>query len=147
MSLMSSSLLLQQCPACLVRLTWMVSWWVIGARTTAVLLDVSSRTCSILLVAFLCNYRQAFSPYVLLASMKCIHIAVSTRPPLGKNCVLFHRSSLTSIWPRANRSLSMPLLVTCWRLSRLMRHCFLGRWTCLLVSESNHSEWRCRLLD
>ena len=22
----------------------------------------------------------------------------------------------------------MPLLVACWRLSRLMRHCFLGRW-------------------
>ena len=38
-SLMSSSLLLQQCPACLVRLTWIVfviggrwpySWWLVG---------------------------------------------------------------------------------------------------------------------
>ena len=28
----------------------------------------------------------------------------------------------------------MPLLVTCWCLSRLIRHCFLGWWTCLLVS-------------
>ena len=27
----------------------------------------------------------------------------------------------------------MPLLVTCWCLSRLMRYCFLGRWTCPLV--------------
>ena len=26
-SLMSSSLFLKQCPACLVRLTWIVSWW------------------------------------------------------------------------------------------------------------------------
>ena len=41
----------------------------------------------------------------------------------------------------------MPLLITCWRLSRLMRHCFLGRWTCLLVSEIYRLVWRCRLFD
>ena len=39
----------------------------------------------------------------------------------------------------------MPLPVACWCLSRLMRHCFLGRWTCPPVSESYHLVWRCRL--
>ena len=48
-SLMSSSLLLQQCSACLGRLTW------IGGRIVGALLGVASRTCSILLAAFLCN--------------------------------------------------------------------------------------------
>ena len=49
-SLMSSSLLLQQFPVYLVHLV------LIGG--------VVSRTCSILLAAFLCNCRQAFSPSV-----------------------------------------------------------------------------------
>ena len=66
-SLMSSSLLLQQCPAYLVR--------IVGA-----LLGVATRTYSILLATFLCNCRLACSPAVLLASKWCIHTAVSTRP-------------------------------------------------------------------
>ena len=44
-------------------------------------------------------------------------------------------------------SLSIPLLVMCWCLSRLMRHSFLSRWTCLLVSESYRLVWRCYLFD
>ena len=59
---MSSSLHLQQC---LVRLTWIVfvmgDWW----PYSWCLLGIASRTCSILLAAFLCNCRQAFSPAVL----------------------------------------------------------------------------------
>ena len=68
-SLMSSSLLLQQYPACLVRLTWIV--FVIGGRWpySCVLWDVVARTCSRLLAAFLCNCRLASSPAVLLESM------------------------------------------------------------------------------
>ena len=67
-SLISSSLLLQQCPACLFRLTlivfvmggrWQYSWGLWG---------VASRTCSKLLAAFLCSCRQAFSPSVKLTS-------------------------------------------------------------------------------
>ena len=59
-SLTSSSMLFQQCPACLVRLTcivfvmrgrWPYSWYFVG---------VAPRTCSILLAAFLCNCRLAF---------------------------------------------------------------------------------------
>ena len=54
-SLMSSSLLLQQCPACLVRLTWIV--FVMGGRWPYnwCFWGVAVRTCSILLAAFLCN--------------------------------------------------------------------------------------------
>ena len=33
----------------------------------------------------------------------------------------------------------------CWCLSQWMRHCFLGRWTCLLVLERYCLMWRCRL--
>ena len=51
---MSSSLLLQKCPGCLVRLTWIV--FVMGGRSAAVLLGVASRTGSILLAAFLYNF-------------------------------------------------------------------------------------------
>ena len=67
-SLMSSSLLLQQCPACLVRLILIVfmmgGWW--------------PNSCSFVgccfqdlfnIAAFLCSCRQDFSPYVQLASI------------------------------------------------------------------------------
>ena len=36
-SLMSSALLLQQCPTCQVRLIWMFSWWVVGGHSAAIL--------------------------------------------------------------------------------------------------------------
>ena len=55
-------LLLQQCPACLVRLILIV--FEVGGRTAAALWSVASRTCSILLAVFLCSFRQAFSPSV-----------------------------------------------------------------------------------
>ena len=54
-SLMSSSLLLQQCPACLVRLTWIV--FLIGGRWpySWCLVGCCCQTCSGLHAAFLCN--------------------------------------------------------------------------------------------
>ena len=63
-SLMRSSLLLQQCPACLVRLTWIVLWWEEGGRIVGALWSVAARTCSILLSTFSCNCRLASSPTV-----------------------------------------------------------------------------------
>ena len=36
----------------------------VGGHTASALWDANSRTCSILLAAFLCSCRQAFSPYV-----------------------------------------------------------------------------------
>ena len=68
-SLMSSSLLLQQCPACLVRLTWIV--FVIGGRWpySWCLVGCCCLDFSGLHAAFLCNCHLASSPVVLLASM------------------------------------------------------------------------------
>ena len=63
-SLMSSSLLLQQCPACLVRLACIV--FVMGGRWpySWCLWGVAARTSSILLATFLCNYRLVSSSAV-----------------------------------------------------------------------------------
>ena len=63
-TLMSSSLLLQQCLACLFRLTLIV--FMTGGRWpySCCLWGAASRTCSILLAEFLCRCRQAFSPSV-----------------------------------------------------------------------------------
>ena len=74
-SLLSSSLLLRQCPACLVHLTWIVfamenrwpySWYFVGC-------------CCQDLFNIARNCRLASYPAVLLASKWCIHKAVSTR--------------------------------------------------------------------
>ena len=78
-SLMSSSLHLQQCPACLVRLTLNVFVMRGRCRTVGALWGVAARTCLILLAIFLCSCRLVFSPAVLLASKWCIHTAVSKK--------------------------------------------------------------------
>ena len=51
-SLMSLSLLLQQSPACLVRLTWIVFETRAGGRIVGALWSIAARTCSILLTIF-----------------------------------------------------------------------------------------------
>ena len=79
-SLMSSSLLLQQCPACLVRLTWIIFVREAGGRIIGALWGVAARTCLILLVTSLCSCCLASFRAVLLVSRWCIHTAVSTRP-------------------------------------------------------------------
>ena len=63
-SLMSSSLLLQQCPACLVRVSWIAFGMEAGGRIFSALWGVATRTCSIVLATFLCNCRPASSPAV-----------------------------------------------------------------------------------
>ena len=97
-SLMSPSLLLQQCPASLTHLTWIVLWWEAGGRIVGALWGVAAMTNSILRAKFFCNWRLASSPAVLLASKWYIHTAVSTRPLPGRNRVSFYRSGLISIW-------------------------------------------------
>ncbi len=61
---MSSFLLLQQGPACLFRLTLIVFVLGVGGRRAAAFWSAVSGTCSVLLAAFLCSYRQSFSPVV-----------------------------------------------------------------------------------
>ena len=96
--LMSSSLLLQQCPVCLVHLAWIVfvmggrwpySWCFVGCCRQ----DLFNIACK-----FLCNCRLPYSQAVLLASKWCIHTAVLTWPLPGRNCVSFYQSGLISIW-------------------------------------------------
>ena len=73
-SLMSSFLLLQQWPAWLVRLIWMVlelgdSW-----PYSCCFAGCCSRICSLYLVVFLSNTHQGFSQSAKSTSMQCIHI-------------------------------------------------------------------------
>ena len=74
--------------------------WEGGGSIAAALWNVASRICSLQLTAFLCNCCQAFSLYALSGSLWCIHKVVDCC--LEKNCVLFYRTGLTSIWPIAN---------------------------------------------
>ena len=95
---MSSSLLLQQCPVCLVRLIGIV--FVMGGRwpySWCFVVCCCQDLFNIVRNIFLCNCRLASSPAVLLASKWCIYTAVSTRPLPGRNCVSIYRSGLISI--------------------------------------------------
>ena len=70
---MNFSLLLQQCPACLVHLIWMVcemrsKWTYISCFQY-----ITSRVCSRQHAAFLCSSCLAFSLSVLLTSTWCNH--------------------------------------------------------------------------
>ena len=70
-SLVISSLLLQLCLACLVRLTRIV-FVIAGAHRAAALWGVASWTCSIFLAVFLCNCRQDFFS-IRLVSEHVVH--------------------------------------------------------------------------
>ena len=83
MSLMSSSQLLHQCPACLVRLTWIDFVMVVGGRTAAALLDAASRTCSVLLTAFLCIQSSS-------SSSSCHAISTDIPDPLSSPVSIVH---------------------------------------------------------
>ena len=72
---------------------WLVwfSWWGASVRIVGVSWGVVARTCLILLSTFLCNFRLVSSPAASLASMWCIHIAVSIQPLPGRNCDSFYQ--------------------------------------------------------
>ena len=144
---MSPFLLLQQCPACRVRLTfivflmggrWLYSCFFVGCClhdlfniSRGILPYLSSSFFSICLVSV--NVVHPYSSIDTNAAWKKLRFILSVRGD-------FHRTDSQSL-------MSMPLLVAYWWLSRLMRHCFLGRWTYLLISESYILVWRCRLFD
>ena len=102
-SLMSSSLLLQQCPACLIRLTWIV--FVMGSRWpySWCLVGCCRQDLFNIALSILVQLPSSFSPAVLLASKWCLHTAVSIRPLPGRNCVSFYRSGLICMWSIAYR--------------------------------------------
>ena len=97
-SLMCSSLLLQQCPACLVHLTLTV--FVMGGKWPysccfggCCLLDLFNIACSILI----CFPSSFF--FIRLVSVHIVHpySSIDTTTAWKKNYVLFYRSGLTSI--------------------------------------------------
>ena len=61
-----------------------------------------------------------------------------------KNCISFYRMS-NFLMIITFRYQSMALLVVYWCHFQSMGRCFQGRWTCPLVSENHHLEWRCLL--
>ena len=100
MSFISSSLLLQLCPACLVRLGWFVRWETSG-RTAGVffvsLKDTSSRICSKQDIASLCS-----SYIVFLTEYSCTRTATAWKK---SNFILSGRSfSFSAIKKKARKS-------------------------------------------
>ena len=81
-----------------------ITYELVPASTAVSSVPGSSNLDSLILLAtFLCSCRLASPPAVLLASKRCIHTAVLTRPLPGRNCVSFYRSGLISIRPIAYR--------------------------------------------
>ena len=121
--------------------------WEVGGRAAAVLWNISSRICSILLVAFLRSSRLASPPHTLnqrpcgawidpTATWKKLCFILSVKSDL---CMIDNLSIDSSPYLR--------LLVAYYCNFQLMRNCYRGTWTCPLISETNHLEWRCRLFD
>ena len=109
--------------------------------------NVAFRTSSKLLATFLCSF---FSSCLVSFHVVHLHSSIETTAAWKKlRFILSVRSDfdMTSIWPIAYRLLSMPSLAACRCPFRLMRHCFLGRWTFLLESESYCLMWKCLLFE
>ena len=97
---LTSSLLLQQCPACLVRLIWIVfvmsSWWLYS--------------CCFLGCCLLDFFNIARSILVLLPS-SFVFIRLVSVHVVHPHSVLFYGSGLTSIWPIAVHAFASHLLM------------------------------------
>ena len=87
-SLVSSALLLQQCPAYHVCWTWMVLEMGVRWPYSSALWDVAFCIYPFQPPAIFCNCRQVFSLYALPASICWIHKVLWIRLLPGKNCVL-----------------------------------------------------------
>ena len=83
-TVISSMWFLQQWPACLARVTWMVCERGASGHTAAVLEDSPAKIISKQRVASMCGSHQAFS----LKWRKCCHTIVHTRLQLGRNCLI-----------------------------------------------------------
>ena len=96
--LLSSSLLLQQYPAYLVCLTWMLLEMEGKWPYSWCFREVASWICPVLFTAFLWSSCLAFSIYVLSVFIWCIHRVVLTQLLLGRNPILSYWIDQTSIW-------------------------------------------------
>ena len=102
-SLMSSSLLLQQCPAYLVRLTWIV--FVMGGRwlNSWCLVGCCRQDLFNIALNILVQLPSSFFSSRLV-SVQVVHPYSSIgRLMPGRNCVSLYRSDLISIWSKVYR--------------------------------------------
>ena len=83
--------------------------------------------------AFLCNCRQASSPYAKSASMWCIHTAVLTRPLLGKK-LRFILSDRYDFHMTDSLSIAIHAFATCVLMSFLVDKTLLPRKVNLFTS-------------
>ena len=123
-SLTRASLLLQQCPACLVRLAWIV--FVIGGRWpySWCLVGCCCQDCSIFLSTFLYNCRLASSPAVYNA----------------KSIKHRMRNELTNNVP-------LILLVNDYRAGRVYSVFFFYKLSLLVAQEVQCSQWKSTYSD
>ena len=81
-------------------------------------LAIQQLLCGVLppwLVQYYSQHSCVVAVKLLLIRLVSVHVVHSYRTAAWKkNCVLFHRPGLTSIWPIAYLWLSMPFLIACW---------------------------------
>ena len=94
---MTSLLLLQQCPECLVCLTWLV--YDMGGKWlySRCFVDAASRFCSKHHAASLCSFHAAFSPRALLKLRLCSYTIKLTQLQLERILVTFFLRNFISI--------------------------------------------------
>ena len=137
-----SALFFEQCPACLVRLFWMVvemgyRWSHGCCFIRCCFQDLFSIVPSILV-----HFTSSFFS-IRLVSVHLVHPYswIDTTAAWEKlHFILLDRSLFYMI---DNLSIeSMPSWGTYWCHFQLMRCCYQGTWTCTLISVNNHLEWR-----
>ena len=116
-------------------------------RTTVVSGGVAFRICTIWLVAFWRSSGLVFSLNVLLASMWCIRTVILIQALVGRISVLIYQIDQIYIWSIANRSQFTPSLDAYWYHFQYMICCYRSTWTCPLILEKPHWEWKCLFLD
>ena len=116
---MSSSLFLQQYPACLT-----------CEKGDRWLYSCCFVRCCILDLFKIAPYscRLAFSPYFPSDSRWCIHVVVQILTQLGRNPVLFYQRNQIFIWSITYQQESMILLNVSWHRFLLMRYYCRGMW-------------------
>ena len=94
---MNSSLLLQLCPACLVRRIWMVLEMRGKCPYSCCFVGCCFPDLFNMARGILVQLLFSFFSYALSEFMWCIHIVQLAQPLFGRNCGLLYRIALTSI--------------------------------------------------
>ena len=132
-SLVSSSFLPQQFPACLI-------WMVCKMRGKWPYSCCFVRCCfqDIFNAASLCSSHLPFSPGVTRKSKCCDPTVVLTWLQLRRISILFYRRNQIFMWLLTCYHQSTLFLCIYWHYFQSMRYCYWGMWTFLLISETCH---------